>query len=128
MLAAILGGTISGLNIASAALAWEVDRGIDQAPRTLCTSVPRFSYTLFLTNDADINYLTGSSGWAIGSGPSVVVVDKRSAANMTTTTLTQDVYAAPFGQHGLYDGARFGRVQNHAHSLRSLRAGPCRSG
>ncbi len=63
-----------------------------------------YSFAMFfMTNDA-LDYLTKSDGWAIGSGPSVVVVDKGMAANLTSTTLTQDVYAIPFGQKGLMAG------------------------
>ena len=55
-------------------------------------------------NDAALKYLESSDGWAIGSGPSVVVVDKGAAASLTSTTLSQDVYAIPFGQQGLMAG------------------------
>lgn len=64
----------------------------------------RFSYALFFMNDAALSYLDKSDGWAVGSGPSLVVVDKGVAGSMTTTTLTQDVYAVPFGQSGLMAG------------------------
>lgn len=63
-----------------------------------------FSYALFFMNDAALKYLTESDGWAIGSGPSVAVMDKGAAASMTSTTLSQDVYAFPFGQRGLMAG------------------------
>jgi len=63
-----------------------------------------FSYALFFMNDAALKYLESSDGWAIGSGPSVVVVDKGAAASLTSTTLSQDVYAIPFGQQGLMAG------------------------
>jgi lipid-binding SYLF domain-containing protein len=63
-----------------------------------------FSYALFLMNDAAIRYLNRSDGWAIGSGPSVVVVDKGAAMSTTSTTLAKDVYAFPFGQKGLMAG------------------------
>jgi lipid-binding SYLF domain-containing protein len=63
-----------------------------------------FSYALFLMNDKAMNYLNRSDGWAIGSGPSVVIVDKGKAQSTTSTTLTQDVYAFPFGQKGLMAG------------------------
>lgn len=63
-----------------------------------------FSYALFFMNDAALAYLTKSDGWAIGSGPSVVVLDKGTAASLTSTTLSQDVYAIPFGQRGLMAG------------------------
>jgi lipid-binding SYLF domain-containing protein len=63
-----------------------------------------FSYVLFFMNQGALDYLSKSDGWAIGSGPSVVVVDKGTAATLTSTTLSQDVYAFPFGQKGLMAG------------------------
>ena len=63
-----------------------------------------FSYALFLMNDNALTYLKKSDGWAIGSGPSVVVVDKGAAMSTTSTTIAKDVYAMPFGQKGLMAG------------------------
>jgi lipid-binding SYLF domain-containing protein len=63
-----------------------------------------FSYALFLMNDSALTYIRKSNGWAIGSGPSVVVVDKGAAMSTTSTTLAKDVYAFPFGQKGLMAG------------------------
>lgn len=63
-----------------------------------------FSYVLFFMTPSALKYLKDSDGWAIGSGPSVVVLDKGTAASATSTTLTQDVYAIPFGQKGLMAG------------------------
>ena len=63
-----------------------------------------FSYALFLMNDKALTYLRKSDGWAIGSGPSVVVVDKGAAMSTTSTTIAKDVYAFPFGQKGLMAG------------------------
>ena len=63
-----------------------------------------FSYALFLMNDKALTYLRKSDGWAIGSGPSVVVVDKGVAKSTTSTTIAKDVYAFPFGQKGLMAG------------------------
>jgi len=63
-----------------------------------------FSYALLFMNKAALDYLRKSDGWAVGSGPSVVVVDKGAAASATSTTLTEDVIAFPFGQHGLMAG------------------------
>ena len=63
-----------------------------------------FSYALFLMNDKALNYLNRSDGWAIGSGPSVVVIDQGKAMSTTSTTLSEDVYAFPFGQKGLMAG------------------------
>lgn len=75
-----------------------------------------FSYALFLMNDKALNYLNKNDRWAIGSGPSVVVIDKGKAMSTTTTTLTQDVYAMPFGQKGLMaglglEGSKITRIQ-----------------
>ena len=63
-----------------------------------------FSYALFLMNDKALAYLDRSDGWAIGSGPSVVVIDQGKAMSNTTTTLKKDVIAFPFGQKGLMAG------------------------
>jgi len=64
----------------------------------------QFSYALFFMNDAALQYLQKSDGWSIGSGPSVVALDKGAAASVTSTTLTEDVYGVPFGQKGLMAG------------------------
>jgi lipid-binding SYLF domain-containing protein len=70
----------------------------------LQAGVQSFSYALFFMNQSALDYLNKSDGWQIGSGPSVVVIDKGAAASTTSTTLTQDVYAFPFGQKGLMAG------------------------
>jgi lipid-binding SYLF domain-containing protein len=54
--------------------------------------------------DSALEYLKKSQGWEIGSGPSVVIVDKGMAKSMTTTTLKDDVYAIIFDQKGLMAG------------------------
>ncbi|HSZ53670.1 MAG TPA: lipid-binding SYLF domain-containing protein [Caulobacteraceae bacterium] len=64
----------------------------------------KFSYALFFMTADSLAYLQKSQGWALGSGPSIVVLDKGKAASMTTTTLSQAVYAMPYGQHGLMGG------------------------
>jgi lipid-binding SYLF domain-containing protein len=63
-----------------------------------------FSYALFFMKNSALVYLDQSDGWSIGTGPNVVVLDKGAAASMTSTTLTEDVYAIPFGQQGLMGG------------------------
>ncbi|MDE2514643.1 MAG: lipid-binding SYLF domain-containing protein [Rhodospirillales bacterium] len=63
-----------------------------------------FSYALFFMTQSSLDYLRKSDGWSVGSGPSVVVMDKSAAASMSSTTLTQDVYAFPFGGRGLMAG------------------------
>jgi len=75
-----------------------------------------FSYALFFMNDKALKYLKDSDGWSIGSGPSVVVVDKGAAMSTTSTTLAKDVYAFPFGQKGLMaglglEGSKISRIQ-----------------
>ena len=63
-----------------------------------------FGYALFFMNSGALKYLDESAGWEIGVGPSVVVVDQGLAKKMTSTTLTQDVYAFIFNQKGLMAG------------------------
>jgi lipid-binding SYLF domain-containing protein len=75
-----------------------------------------FSYALFLMNDKALRYLDESNGWAIGAGPSVVVVDQGKALSTTSTTVAKDVYAFPFGQKGLMagmglEGSKISRIQ-----------------
>ena len=60
-----------------------------------------YAYALFFLKKSALVYLHTSDGWAIGSGPSVVVVDKGFSQTGDTTTLTQDVYAVPFSAKGL---------------------------
>jgi len=59
---------------------------------------------LFFMTDSAVDYLNQSGGWAIGTGPSVVVVDQGMARSLTTTSLRSDVYAFIFGQSGLMGG------------------------
>lgn len=63
-----------------------------------------FGYALFFMNHKSLNYLEQSDGWALGSGPSLVVWDKYAASSVSTTTLSQDVFAVPFGAQGLMAG------------------------
>ncbi len=70
----------------------------------LQAGVQTFGYVLFFMNDGALSYLDSSSGWEVGVGPSIVVVDKGAAKSMTSTTLTQDVYAFIFDQKGLMGG------------------------
>ncbi|HSD11018.1 MAG TPA: YSC84-related protein [Candidatus Binatia bacterium] len=63
-----------------------------------------FGYALFFMNDHALAYLDKSDGWEIGVGPSIVVVDEGMGKSMTSTTITQDVYAFIFSQKGLMAG------------------------
>jgi lipid-binding SYLF domain-containing protein len=70
----------------------------------LQAGVQTFGYALFLMTDSAVEYLDNSSGWEIGVGPSIVVVDKGVAKTLTSTTLKSDVYAFIFNQKGLMAG------------------------
>jgi lipid-binding SYLF domain-containing protein len=63
-----------------------------------------FGYALFFMNDGALAYLDNSGGFELGVGPSIVVVDAGMGKSMTTTTITQDVYAFIFDQKGLMAG------------------------
>jgi lipid-binding SYLF domain-containing protein len=63
-----------------------------------------FGYALFFMNDSALRYLDASDGWEIGVGPSIVVVDEGIGKSLTSTTITQDVYAFIFDQKGLMGG------------------------
>jgi len=63
--------------------------------------VKKFGYALFFMTDSALAYLHASGGWAIGTGPSVVFVDRGVARSLTTTNLRSDVYAFVFSQKGL---------------------------
>jgi lipid-binding SYLF domain-containing protein len=57
---------------------------------------------MFFMQDAALNHLLqDAAGWEIGTGPSVVFLDKGLQANATSTTLSEPVYAISFGQQGL---------------------------
>jgi lipid-binding SYLF domain-containing protein len=70
----------------------------------LQAGVQTFSYALFFMNDGALAALDNTAGFELGVGPSIVLVDQGLAKSMTTTTLTQDVYAFIFGQKGLMAG------------------------
>jgi lipid-binding SYLF domain-containing protein len=61
-----------------------------------------YSYALFFMHESALTYLETSSGWSIGSGPSVVALDKSAASSWTAAGATsKDVYAVPFNGTGL---------------------------
>ena len=63
-----------------------------------------FGYALIFLSDSALKYLQNSEGWEIGTGPSVVVVDKGMAGSLTTTSAKEDIYAFFFDQEGLMLG------------------------
>ena len=54
----------------------------------------------FMREDA-LTALRNAGGWEIGTGPSVVMLNAGVQANVTTSTLTEPVYAISFNQQGL---------------------------
>ncbi len=54
----------------------------------------------FMTEEA-VAALMRADGWEIGTGPTVVALDRGLQANITSTTLTEPVYAITFDQAGL---------------------------
>ena len=67
--------------------------------------VQAFGYAMFFMNENALSYLNKSDGFEVGIGPSIVIVDQGMGKSMTSTTLTQDVYAFIFDQQGLMAGA-----------------------
>jgi lipid-binding SYLF domain-containing protein len=63
-----------------------------------------FGYVLFFMDEASLAYLKKSKGWELGTGPSLVVLDKGFGKNISTTTMQKGVYAFIFNQKGLMGG------------------------
>lgn len=63
-----------------------------------------YGYVVFLMTDAAVKYLDETSGFEIGVGPTVVLVDEGVAKNLSTSTLKDDAYAFVFNQQGLMAG------------------------
>lgn len=63
-----------------------------------------YSLAMMFMNEGALRYLDRSDGWQVGVGPSVVIADESFARSYTTTTVTQDVVAFIFGQHGAMAG------------------------
>lgn len=63
-----------------------------------------FGYALFFMTNSAIKYLEASSGWELGVGPSIVIIDTGAAGSFSTTTAKSDVYAFFFDQKGLMAG------------------------
>jgi lipid-binding SYLF domain-containing protein len=70
----------------------------------LQAGVQAFGYALFFMNESALEYLDKSDGWEIGTGPSIVIVDKGIAKSLSSTTLKENVYAIIFDQKGLMAG------------------------
>ena len=61
-------------------------------------------YALFLMSDSAIKYLDTSGGFELGTGPSIVILEKGAARALTTTTTKNELYAVFFDQKGLMAG------------------------
>jgi len=63
-----------------------------------------FDYILMFMDDESLDYLYRSGGWELGTGPSIVVLNKGIAASSTTTTLRKGIYAFISDQKGVMAG------------------------
>lgn len=77
-----------------------------------------FGYAVFFMTDSALKYLKASDGFAAGTGPSIVVINKGAGAEADTTTVTHDVYAFPFNEKGLMadltlQGTKITRIHPH---------------
>lgn len=70
----------------------------------LQAGVQEYGYALFFMTDADLKYLKTSSGWSLGVGPNIVLVDAGAAKDISTLTGKSGVYAFIFNQKGLMAG------------------------
>jgi lipid-binding SYLF domain-containing protein len=70
----------------------------------LQAGVQRYGYALFLMNQNAVDWINNTRGWEIGTGPSVVIVDKGMARSFSTDTLHSGIYAFTFDQQGLMAG------------------------
>ncbi len=104
----VKGGLIIGGQYGTGAL--RVDGKTDGYYNTVAASyglqagVQSFGYAMFFMTDTVLQYLKKSSGWEIGVGPTVVVVDAGLARALTTTSAKADVYVFFYGQKGLMGG------------------------
>ena len=64
----------------------------------------KYGYAMFFMNAKALDEFVNASGFEVGVGPSVVLVDEGMAKTTTTTTLKDDIYAFVFGQKGLMAG------------------------
>jgi lipid-binding SYLF domain-containing protein len=66
--------------------------------------VQKYGYALFFMNQRAVDWINNTRGWEIGTGPSVVLVDKGMARSFTSDTLHSGIYAFTFDQRGLMAG------------------------
>lgn len=85
-------GSVSGF-YQTASASWGLQAGVQ-----------RFGYALFLMDEAAVRNVNRSGGWELGGSPSVVIVDRGMAGNLSTTTINSGTYAFFFDQRGLMAG------------------------
>jgi lipid-binding SYLF domain-containing protein len=56
---------------------------------------------MFFMTDEALAAVQRADGWEIGTGPSVVALDRGAQVNITATTVLEPVYAITFNQQGL---------------------------
>ena len=64
----------------------------------------KYGYALFFMNQRSVDWINSTRGWEIGTGPSVVIVDKGMARSFSSNTLQSGIYAFAFDQKGLMAG------------------------
>jgi lipid-binding SYLF domain-containing protein len=64
----------------------------------------KYGYALFFMNQKAVDWVNNTRGWEIGTGPSVVIVDKGKARSFSTNTMHSGIYAFIFDQKGLMAG------------------------
>ncbi len=70
----------------------------------LQAGVQSFGFAMVLMTDKAVRYVESRTGFELGAGPSIVVVDAGVAKTLTTATAKSNVYAFTFGQKGLMGG------------------------
>jgi lipid-binding SYLF domain-containing protein len=70
----------------------------------LQAGVQKYGYALFFMDQKSVDWINSTRGWEIGTGPSVVIVDKGMARSFSSTTLHSGIYAFAFDQKGLMAG------------------------
>ena len=63
-----------------------------------------YGYAMFFMNAKALQVFSSASGFEVGVGPSVVVMDEGKAKTATTNTMKDDIYAFVFSQKGLMAG------------------------
>lgn len=70
----------------------------------LQAGIQTFGYALIFMDNASLAEFESSSGFEVGVGPSIVLVDEGMGKTMSTTTVKNGIYAFIFDQQGLMAG------------------------